>query len=162
MSSPGSVLAALQALSPEDVFPFKVSTMGATGLSLGVAAAGKADQGWKSAPTREGMGVQSDPALPGGSSVSCTGLGPRELAPDLLVGCGLDHKLGCDGSIGVVPAALPASQSTEPMGDSPPGFCLQRGYTPQHPSGLVPQVYQPPQFRCHYTPALCRSPELRC
>lgn len=32
MSSPGSVLAALQALSPEDVFPFKVSTMGATGL----------------------------------------------------------------------------------------------------------------------------------
>lgn len=37
--------------------------------------------------------------LPGGQARSCSarGLAPRELAPDLLVGCGLDHKLGCDG-----------------------------------------------------------------
>lgn len=32
MSSPGSVLAAPWALSPKDVFPVKVSTMGAAGL----------------------------------------------------------------------------------------------------------------------------------
>ena len=32
MSLPGSVLAAPRALSPEDVFPIKVSTVGAAGL----------------------------------------------------------------------------------------------------------------------------------
>ena len=34
--------------------------------------------------------------LPGGQAQSCSaqGLAPRELAPDLLVGRGLDHELG--------------------------------------------------------------------
>lgn len=88
MSSPGSVLAVLQALSPEDVFPFKVSRNHTCGCcrpgALKWLLLGRRTRGWRSASLPErGWGVPSDPAPPRGAGLVllCTGLGPQGTGP---------------------------------------------------------------------------------
>lgn len=126
-----SVLAALQALSPEDVFPFKVSRNHTCGCcrsgALKWLMLGRRTRGWRSASLPErGWGVPSDPAPPGGQARSCSarGLAPRELDPDLLVGRGLDHELGqvmadrCGSCCSATSSlGLGSRVSTEPAGD---------------------------------------------